>query len=78
MGGKRAVYSLHCVTFLINITAHPKSPTLGRSSNLLNHSFFDLPNNDIDLVGVRGFLPFVVLQDVFVVDSASHMLRLGR
>ena len=32
------------------------------------------PNPPPNLVGV----PFVVLQDVFVVDSASHMLRLGR
>ena len=33
-----------------------------------------LPNPPPNLVGVG----FVVLQDVFVVDSASHMLRLGR
>ena len=32
------------------------------------------PNPPPNLVGVA----FVVLQDVFVVDSASHMLRLGR
>ena len=32
------------------------------------------PNPPPNLVGVG----FVVLQDVFVVDSASHMLRLGR
>ena len=32
------------------------------------------PNPPPNLVGVA----FVVLQDVFVVDFASHMLRLGR
>ncbi len=31
------------------------------------------PNPPPNLVGVA----FVVLQDVFVVDSASHMLRFG-
>ncbi len=39
-----------------------------KSSNML------FPNPPPNLVGVA----FVVLQDVFVVDSASHMLRLGR
>ena len=34
----------------------------------------ETPNPPPNLVGVG----FVVLQDVFVVDSASHMLRLGR
>ena len=61
VGGKRAFYGLHCVTFLINITAHPTATSCSSqalSSAAVTREEKGKPRLQLRTLGIRrpGFV----------------------